>query len=335
MMEKTEILLNVVNNTSIVQNAALFTNNQLSTSTNTQKYTWDVTSFSFLGEQSVSIEYKLIGVGSFTTALLPITTLTFQGVCDSLNAFDIGVFSTNTIGSNTYITVYSLTYAYGVLDLYNSVNILTLTYNGTSFPVSNPNSVSDWNVYFNTSVNALVPFNTVNVVGNVVTLSGGVGLALDNITTGVGISDVISIIDNYTVTSVLLGGCEGSPVTIVDLPNCRTLGNQIFDSCLALTSLNLPLVSDAGSTSFSGCTSLSTIYLPSLLNIGDNAMFGSSALTTIYMPLCTSLGSTTGDDGVFGLIIGNIITLTIPLATSTDGDVVTLQANNTVTLITT
>jgi len=56
-------------------------------------------------------------------------------------------------------------------------------------------------------------------------------------------------------------------------------------------------------------------------------------LQNISLPSCATLGSTTGDDNVFVNITGNTITLTILTATATDGDVVTLQANNTVTLI--
>jgi len=334
-MANTEILLSVVNNTPVVQRASLFTNNAVSTSTNTQQYTWNVTSFTFVGQQTVSIQQKIVGASSFTTSIAPITTLTFQGVCDALNTLGFGTFITYTSGSNTYITVYSLTYVFGILDLYNSVNILTLTYNGTSFPVLNPNSVSDWNTYFNTSINSLEPFHSVSVVGTTVNLYGGIGFSLNNISTPSLISDVTNITDNGTVTSVAINGCQGVPLVSVNLPKCITLNTDSFDSCSLLTTVNLPLATNIGYAAFNGCTSLASISLPKAISIGDFGFGICTSLTTIYLPLCLNLGSTVGDNSVFDLISGNIITLTIPLSTSTDADVVYLQTNNTVTLITT
>jgi hypothetical protein len=335
-MSKTEILLTVVNNTPIAQRSALFTNNQVSTSSNTQKYTWNVTSFTFLGQETVSIEQKLVGASSFTISIAPITTLTFQGVCDALNTLGVGTFITYSSGGNTYIAVYSLTYVFGALDIYNGTNILTLTFNGNTFPVSTPTNVSDWNTYFSTNTTAIVPFNSVSIVGNIVNLYGGVGFSLNSIATGLGYSKITSIVDNYTVTSVAISGCQGATIlATANLPNCTIIFDSGFDTCSSLSNLSLPSLVTAADTAFGSCTSLTNISLPQLISIGDNGMFNCSALTTIYIPKCLNLGSTTGDNGVFDLIIGNTISLTIPLATSTDGDVVTLQSNNTVTLVTT
>jgi len=74
--------------------------------------------------------------------------------------------------------------------------------------------------------------------------------------------------------------------------------------------------------------------------VGNVCFSNCTALTTISLPSCTALGTTTGDNFVFSTIIGNTITLTVPSALMTcnagnpDGDIVYLQANNTVTVIT-
>jgi hypothetical protein len=54
---------------------------------------------------------------------------------------------------------------------------LTFT-NISNAPVSNVNSVSDWNTFFGTATNATTPFQSVSIVGNEVSLNGGIGLVV-------------------------------------------------------------------------------------------------------------------------------------------------------------
>lgn len=126
MQEK--LFLNLVNTTSAPQQVSLFNNpfNQVNnpSGTNTQpKYEWDVTSFTFTSEQTVSIQYQLIGASTFTTVTAAITTNTFAGVVAALNSLNIGSFYTYTSGGNTYIAVYSEVYVYQNLNIYDSVNV--------------------------------------------------------------------------------------------------------------------------------------------------------------------------------------------------------------------
>jgi hypothetical protein len=399
----TEILLNVVNNTPIPQTAVLFGgNNDVATSTNTQLYKWDVTSFVFVNQQTVEIQQKLAGQSSFTISSAILSTLTFQGVCDALNTLNLGTFFTVTTGGVTYIEVYSLTYVFGGLELYNTTNIFSITFDNISnVPVASATSVSDWNTFFNTNVNATVPFSRVTVVGNIVNLIGAAGL---NVSANLFNNNqhIISINDNATISTIgvqsfnncnnlasvslalatststsSFSSCDALSslslpkiitigassflgcfsLTNISLPKCITIGiqsfqtctnlttfiaplcinilDQAFDGCFLLTTINTPICTNIGILSFESCTALLTASFPLVTSVGDSCFSLCTALTTIYLPVCTALGSTTWDNGVFNLIIGNVITLTVPLATSTDGDVVYLQTNNTVTLITT
>lgn len=149
-------------------------------------------------------------------------------------------------------------------------------------------------------------------------------------------------------------GCTS--VDSFSFPSATTTGNASFFGCTALVSANLPLATSIASQSFEGCTSLTTATISSVLTIGAygfrncsslisldantataigaNTFDGCTAMTSLILSSCSDLGGSSGDNGVFNGITGNTFTLVILGATAGDGDVVTLQANNTVTLIT-
>lgn len=126
MQEK--LFLNLVNTTSAPQQVSLFNNpfNQVNnpSATNTQPlYKWDVTSFTFTSEQTVSIQYKPVGASSFATVSAAIEASTINSVVSALNSLDIGTFYTYTSGGNTYVAIYSEGYVYENLNIYDSVNV--------------------------------------------------------------------------------------------------------------------------------------------------------------------------------------------------------------------
>lgn len=124
-MSGANILLNLTNNTDSTQTASLFNPNDVATNTNSQKYSWGITSFTFTTEQTVRVQRKSNIQTSFTDYTASITNNSFQGVVDALNSLQIGYFSLQTSGSNTYVVVYGLDYAYGNLRLFdiNTLNI--------------------------------------------------------------------------------------------------------------------------------------------------------------------------------------------------------------------
>lgn len=105
----------------------------------------------------------------------------------------------------------------------------------------------------------------------------------------------------------------------------------INDKSESLTSLGLGALSS--------CTVLTTAIFPACTSTAGTTFRLSTSLTTVSLPLCADLGGTTGNDSVFNFIIGQTITLTIPISRQTcnggnpDGDIVYLAANNTATII--
>jgi len=405
-LSEVNVSLNIQNNRDYPQQINVMGNpaNLLDTANATREFRYDVTAFIFTNENSVSIQYKLNSASSYNTFVGILPSQNIQGVITVLNSLQIGYFNTYTQLGSTYISTYNNNFTFGDINIYSSISLLSLTFDSiTNVPVASATSVSNWNTFFNTSVNATTPFNSVSVVGNTVNLVGCSNLSVaanlfnsnqhivsitDNLTiitiqsnaffncnfltsininncniintnsfascailsnvimpkltnigagafNGIAITQILN--SNFPLVTIISNGAfQGcGNLTILNLPNCLSIDDTAFDLCVNLTSVSLASVQNIGIGVFGTCIGLTTISLPSVISIGDSAMLDCTSLTSIYIPACLNLGSTTGDNGVFNLIIGNNITLTIPLATSTDGDVVYLQTNNTVTLITT
>jgi hypothetical protein len=132
---------------------------------------------------------------------------------------------------------------------------------------------------------------------------------------------------------------ECTSLTSVNLPSVTYIDDSFLD-CSSLTSITIPNVIEIGYAAFGACSSATTFNTPLATILGNFAFQECFSITTLNLSSCTNLGETVGDNGVFGNIVGNTITLTVPAALMTcdggnpDGDIVYLQANNTVTIIT-
>jgi hypothetical protein len=162
-------------------------------------------------------------------------------------------------------------------------------------------NVADWNTFFDLPTYG-VPFTSVVIVGSEVKLYGGAGITIiDEAFYDTGSYDIflLQIIDN-----------AGSIIGV---------GDDSFYYCTELTNITLPYVINVGLYPFEYCLSLTNVNLSS----------------------CLQLGPTVGNDDVFYEVVGNNVILTIPAALMTcnsgspDGDIQYLQANNTVTIVTT
>lgn len=100
-------------------------------------------------------------------------------------------------------------------------------------------------------------------------------------------------------------------LTVLDLENCATLGNLVFTSCTALTSVNLStFTSMSGGLEFHSCSALSSFLANSITSVGGNVAL---ILTSIVNQSFNSLVSTGGYFGVNG---NSLTTVTAPLLTT-------------------
>lgn len=123
---KDYLSIAIENNTNGVIPMSILSNpsNLSDISNQTTEYSWNVTSLSITTENSVSIEYKLLGQQDFISYTSPLLSANLQGVLDSLNTLGIGSFFSTTSGGNTFIKNYKNDYVFGELNIYDS--------NGTS-----------------------------------------------------------------------------------------------------------------------------------------------------------------------------------------------------------
>ena len=78
-----------------------------------------------------------------------------------------------------------------------------------------------------------------------------------------------------------------SKVSFINCKNITNIGNNAFQGCSSLTTVELPdSLTNIGQDAFDGCTSLTTVELPdSLTNIGNNAFQGCSSLTDVTIKI--------------------------------------------------
>lgn len=94
----------------------------------------------------------------------------------------------------------------------------------------------------------------------------------------------------------------------------------------------------AGDSGFGEDSYLQRAILGKLAYCGSGFFEGCFSLNEIYIPLCADLGTSVLNNSVFGGIVGNTITITIPSVLmacnggAPDGDIAYLIANNTVTI---
>jgi len=205
--------------------------------------------------------------------------------------------------------------------------------------VANPSSVSEWNTFFNLPVKG-TPFTSVLVSGDIVILQGSNSLKIKaNLFENA--LYIKQIVDAGCVTEIESYGLSKYPDSTLDytvFPNLITIGNGAFFNT-ALTVIDFPKVETVGSNAFHDCFSVTTVNLPEMISCDADSFQSLNAVTSIAIPSCQNLGETVGLDYVFRDVSGQTITLTVPAALMTcdsgnpDGDIVYLQSNNTVTII--
>jgi len=150
----------------------------------------------------------------------------------------------------------------------------------------------------------------------------------------------------------------------IKLPNILSIGDNFLNGVYSMFSIILPLLSSAGNNCFTRCFTLKYIKLPSLISIGyggfkhnssllnielmnclyigDQCFYGDYHIKNLKLNSCTNLGSTTSNNDVFKLMDINEhpittftypIIITIPSSLNSDGDIIYLNANSTLTII--
>jgi len=140
---------------------------------------------------------------------------------------------------------------------------------------------------------------------------------------------------------VSVAGPSDSEITLIGGSGITLQSVFLNNSYLIeVTDITKNVIFRTASGCFYNCDKLVTVSLGFAQIIGNETFRFCVMLETINLSACLNLGDTVGDNEVFKNIIGNTITLSVPVALMTcdsgnpDGDIQSLQSVNTVTIIT-
>jgi hypothetical protein len=169
--------------------------------------------------------------------------------------------------------------------------IPTLTlywYSISSIPVANPNSLSDWNTYFDLPTNG-TPFTSVEVMGNAVYLKGGSDIVIADNLFAYNI-DLYQVNDTGCVTSLGTGCFSQSGITDIYMEKVEVAGNFAFDSSAIIT-VNMPALIIANQGAFSNCINITSIILPSLQHAGTSCFDSTYVFGYVDFPNLLTAGA--------------------------------------------
>jgi hypothetical protein len=128
-----DISLNIRNNRNYAQtfNGMGGSVNPLDTSNATTEYRYNITTFNFTDENSITIYYKSVGQSVFSSFTAELPSQNPEGLVIALNGLGIGFFNTYVELGQTYLGTYNENYIFGSLDVYNS-SVPTTTTTSTS-----------------------------------------------------------------------------------------------------------------------------------------------------------------------------------------------------------
>ena len=112
--------------------------------------------------------------------------------------------------------------------------------------------------------------------------------------------------------SVFYNSSVRTEITSVNLPSTVTsLGNNCFQNCSKLASIDLPNVTSLGTRCFMSCSNLASIGLPSVTSLSESCFYKCTGLTEINLPSATSLGMScfSGCNGLTSINIPNVTSL--------------------------
>lgn len=189
------------------------------------------------------------------------------------------------------------------LDVFSTINVgdyvlMYETYNGQYYIVGGTvRTVNQYSTYgrvsFTLTMRALsTELLTISASGyadvrgkNLVNVSaGGGGNELRGLLDG----SLAGTLSESTITSLKTYACYAlAHLTGVNFPEVTTMGEHVFDSCVALTDVSLPKLTAIPTKAFYGCTALRDNVFPLVKTIGDSAFYNCKALTkvnTTYFP---------------------------------------------------
>lgn len=151
----------IQNNRSAVIPVSLLGNNadEMDNANATTEYGWNLTGFTPTTENTLLLQYRSVNEVVFKTVQVPLQAASLQGIINTLNSLNLGIFYINQSGGNTFINNYNDRLVFGTLDVFDNTAppqpVLNFT-NNTTVIVST----------LSIDVNASPIYNTVSGYGD-------------------------------------------------------------------------------------------------------------------------------------------------------------------------
>jgi len=144
--------------------------------------------------------------------------------------------------------------------------------------------------------------------------------------------ETILFIDTATIGNSAFNMCVA--LKNVSLEGMVNMGTNVFEGCSMLEEISLPILSTAGAGCFKFCGNLRDISLPIATSIGANFLESCFSLDNVILSNAVPFGGSAANNNVFAGVSGKSFNLTVNGSETGDGDIVAVQAANTVTLTT-
>ena len=100
-----------------------------------------------------------------------------------------------------------------------------------------------------------------------------------------------SVFQGCTAITTVSGVVVGSEQAVISLPECQTMGTNVFYQCTALVDVYLPSILSIKDSSLRGCTSLKIIKMPLLSSLPANILYESKAVEKLLFPNVVQIDS--------------------------------------------
>ena len=94
----------------------------------------------------------------------------------------------------------------------------------------------------------------------------------------------------YSITEIAENAFQSKPITSATFDNVITIGQNAFNSCSLLTTVNFPVATTIGDSAFFECSLLTTLTFPNVVAIGNYSFMNCLSLTSVSFPVATTIG---------------------------------------------
>jgi Fe-S cluster biogenesis protein NfuA len=280
-----DISLNIRNNRNYAQtfNGMGGSVNPLDTSNATTEYRYNITTFNFTDENSITIYYKAVSQSVFSSFTAELPSQNPEGLVIALNGLGIGFFNTYVELGQTYLGTYNENYIFGSLDVYNS-SIPTTTTTSTSTTTTT--------IFVPTTTTTSTTSTTTSLAPTTSTTTTTTSLAPTTTSTTTTTTSLAPTTTSTTTTTTSL-----APTTTSTTTTTTSLAPTTTSTTTSTTTEAATTTSTTTSTTTEAATTTSTTTTTTTLAFSGSVGYSGNDATVCFTPVATF--TMTGNAGSF------------------------------------